>query len=134
MPSFGSKSIERLNQCHPDIRKVMLEVVKTFDCQILEGYRGKDAQDKAVAEGKSKTPWPTGKHNTTPSQAVDVVPYYQGKPLDWNYLPQFHYFAGYVLGVASQMGVSLRWGGDWNGNNDLRDQTFNDLPHFELRS
>uniref|UniRef100_UPI0040477202 M15 family metallopeptidase n=1 Tax=Roseivirga sp. TaxID=1964215 RepID=UPI0040477202 len=25
----------------------------------------------------------------------------------------------------------LRWGGDWDGDNDYKDQSFDDIPHFE---
>jgi hypothetical protein len=44
------------------------------------------------------------------------------------------YFAGYVKGIAMMLGIPIRWGGDWNSNNDLKDNNFDDLPHFELRS
>ena len=27
---------------------------------------------------------------------------------------------------------NVRWGGDWNMDNNFKDQKFNDLPHFEL--
>jgi peptidoglycan LD-endopeptidase CwlK len=30
------------------------------------------------------------------------------------------------------MGIEIRWGGDWDGDGDLSDHKFNDLPHFEL--
>jgi peptidoglycan L-alanyl-D-glutamate endopeptidase CwlK len=43
------------------------------------------------------------------------------------------YFAGFVKGVASQMGIPIRWGGDWNSDNNLKDNKFDDLPHFELK-
>ncbi len=36
------------------------------------------------------------------------------------------------MGIASQMGTPLRWGGDWDGDTELRDQKFVDLPHFEV--
>ena len=36
------------------------------------------------------------------------------------------------MGVASQMGIKIRWGGDWDRDTDLSDNRFNDLPHFEL--
>ena len=54
-------------------------------------------------------------------------------PIDWNDKERFYFFAGYVKGIASQMGIELRWGGDWDSDNQLHDQTFMDLPHFELR-
>lgn len=29
-------------------------------------------------------------------------------------------------------GWTLRWGGDWDGDHDLLDQVFDDLPHLEI--
>jgi len=49
------------------------------------------------------------------------------------------YFAGYVMTVANifyKQGTTsypLRWGGDWNGDTELKDHDFLDYPHFELR-
>ena len=42
--------------------------------------------------------------------------------------------AGAMISNADELDISIRWGGDWNGDGTLTDQTFNDLPHFELRS
>ena len=44
------------------------------------------------------------------------------------------FFAAYRLpgGVAAVMGIPIRCGADWDGDHNLRDQTFNDLPHIEL--
>lgn len=49
----------------------------------------------------------------------------------------WYYFGGYVLGTADQMlkngDISTRfiWGGDWNENRKVNDQTFDDLGHFQ---
>ena len=130
MPAFGARSRRELDTAHPDLQRVFFEVVKHFDCAVLEGHRGEEAQEEAVRTGKSKIHYPDGKHNKIPSLAVDVAPW----PIDWTDKERFYYFAGFVLGIASQMGVSLRWGGDWDGDTDVKDQTFFDLPHFELRT
>ena len=130
MPKFGKRSMERLNTCDEDLIALFQEVVKYFDCSVLEGHRGKDKQNKYFNEGKSKLKYPEGRHNKKPSNAVDVVPY----PVDWDDREQMSYFAGFVKGVAYKMGIPIRWGGDWNNNNDLKDNNFDDLPHFELRS
>jgi peptidoglycan L-alanyl-D-glutamate endopeptidase CwlK len=34
--------------------------------------------------------------------------------------------------VANTLGIKIRWGGDWNGDLQFRDEKFKDLPHFEL--
>lgn len=128
MPSFSQKSLEKLNTCDPRLVKLFIEVVKHVDCTILEGHRGKEAQDAAVAAGNSKTPWPTGKHNSIPSKAVDAAPY----PVDFNNPSRFYLFAGFVRGIASQMGIKIRIGADWDGDFDTKDQSLIDLPHFEI--
>ena len=124
MPSFSSKSLARLNSTDERLVRVFTEVVKHFDCTILEGKRTVDRQKMLVAQGKSKTM--NSKHLT--GKAVDVAPY----PIDWNDRERFTYFAGYVMGIAAKMGIKLRWGGDWDRDQNLKDNSFDDLPHFEI--
>jgi peptidoglycan L-alanyl-D-glutamate endopeptidase CwlK len=128
MPSFGKRSRANLDTAHESLQKLFDEVVKEYDCAVIEGHRNQERQDRLFFEGKSKLKFPNGKHNKVPSLAVDVVPY----PIDWSDKVRFYHFAGYVKGVASQLGIKVRWGGDWDSDNDLNDQTFFDLPHFEL--
>lgn len=128
MPAFGKSSQDKLATCDPRLQKVFNEVIKYFDCTVIEGHRGEEAQNKAFAEGKSKLKYPQGKHNKIPSLAADVLPY----PIDWNDTNRMRYFAGFVVGIAATMGIKLRWGGDWNQNTELKDNSFNDLPHFEI--
>ena len=70
-----------------------------------------------------------GLSNANPSRAVDVAPY----PIDWSDRERFTYFAGFVKGIASQMGIDIIWGGDWDNDTDLKDNGFDDLVHFELK-
>ena len=129
MPKFGRTSKKRLNTCDGDLIFLFEEVVKYFDCSVLEGHRGKRLQNKYFKQGKSKLKFPDGNHNKKPSYAVDVVPY----PIDWDDRERMTFFAGFVKGMAAGLGIPIRWGGDWNSNNDLKDNNFDDLPHFELR-
>ena len=52
-------------------------------------------------------------------------------------LGRWYAFAGYFHGVADEMyargeiSAPMRHGYDWNGNHQLDDQTFDDLPHHE---
>ena len=129
MPKFSRVSSERLATCHPDLQRLMLEVIKHWDCSVTYGIRTEEEQKQMVAKGKSITM--NSKHLRQPdgySHAVDVVPY----PIDWDDHKRFYYFGGFVLGIAKSLGIKVRWGGDWNGNMDVKDQNFNDLPHFEL--
>lgn len=125
---FSQASWDKLNTCHPDLIRVMVEVEKYYDCTILCGHRGQEEQDAAFAAGTSKLKWPNGNHNATPSNAVDATPF----PIDWNNVKAMHLFAGFVIGIAAGMGVDLRWGGNWDRDWDLADNRFNDYPHFEL--
>ena len=129
MPEFSVKSLEKLSTCHPDLQRVFKEIVKHFDCTILEGHRGQERQNKMFDEGRSQLRFPHGKHNQVPSLAVDVAPY----PIKWTDRDRFHYFAGFVKGIALQMGVGIRWGGDWDSDTQVDDNRFDDLPHFELK-
>ena len=130
MAKFGRRSRENLSTCHEDLQKVFNEVIKHVDCSILEGHRDERTQDRYYEEGKTKVRYPMGRHNSKPSRAVDVVPY----PGDWDDRERFHLFGGFVLGMARGMGITLRWGGDWNMNFEVDDNRFDDFPHFELVS
>lgn len=131
MPSFSERSKKTLETAHPKLRQVFEEVVKTIDCTVLHGYRNQEDQDRCFEMGTSKLKWPNSKHNNFPSLAVDVAPY----PIDWSQdkgAKRFYLFAGYVKRVAQEMGIKIRFGGDWDGDFDLKDQNFFDLDHFEL--
>jgi len=134
MPKFSQASFSRLATCHMDLQVLFYEVIKYFDCTILEGYRNEEDQEWAFKAGHSKLHWPHGKHNRQPSMAVDVSPY----PVDWNNVNRFYWFAGYVMGIAQKlkdegkMTHSVRFGGDWNSDKDIYNERFKDLVHFEL--
>ena len=130
MPKFSRRSKAHLDTCDPRLIRLFSEVVKHYDCTILEGQRTEERQRELVATGKSKTLF--SKHLAQPlSMACDVMPF----PIRWDRVgaERARHFAGFVFGVASQLGIEgLRWGGDWDGDRDLRDQSFMDLPHYEL--
>ena len=128
MPKFGNTSKRRLATCDEDLQELFQEVVKFFDCSILEGHRGEETQNKYFDEGKSQVKWPNGKHNSSPSTALDAAPY----PIDWDDTDRFYYFAGFVKGVAFNIGIPIRWGGDWDDDTDVKETKFKDLVHFEL--
>ena len=129
MPYFGKSSKKRLSTCDSKLQKIFNEVIKHVDCSVLQGYRDKEGQNKAYDEGKSKVRFPDGRHNSSPSRAVDVTPY----PVRWDDRERQTLFAGFCLGVANRMGVQIRWGGDWDNDFEVNDNRFDDFPHFELK-
>ena len=129
MPRYSKKSKERLASCDKRLQRVFKEVIKYVDCSILEGYRNKERQNKLYDEGRTKVKYPNGRHNISPSKAVDVTPY----PVDWEDRERQTLFAGFVIGIARGMGIRLRWGGDWDMDFQVMDNRFDDFPHFEIR-
>jgi hypothetical protein len=129
MASFSQTSKDRLGTCNAKLQAIFNEVVKTFDCTVLIGHRNQADQHTAFVTGHSKLDWPNGNHNSMPSNAVDVAPF----PIDWTDRERLTLFAGYVLGVAHGMGYTVRWGGDWNQNTQVKDNSFDDLVHFEIK-
>lgn len=134
MPKFSQLSFSKLSQAHHDLQVLFYEVIKTFDCKVLEAYRDEANQREAFKTGHSKLDWPKSKHNSQPAMAVDVAPY----PIDFKNERRDSWFAGYVMGVAQKlkdegkMTHAVRWGGDWDQDKDITDNKFQDLNHFEL--
>lgn len=138
MPRFGDSSRMKLDTCHSDIQRLFLIVVRSYDCSVIWGNRGKVAQTKAFDSGNSKKQWPDSKHNKLPSDAIDIIPY----PINWGdtgttkerqkAIARFYHFAGYVEAKAENLGIKMRWGGDWDSDRDFSDQNFDDLAHWEI--
>jgi len=135
MAEFSRSSIEKLLQAHELQQKLWNEVIKYFDCTILETHRDEAKQNRLFDLGKSRCKWPDSKHNSLPSVAVDAAPYYSDPPhvrWDKSSLYRWYFFAGVVKGIAFNLDIPIRWGGDWDSDTYVKDQKFNDLPHFEL--
>lgn len=136
MPAFSTISEQKLATCDPRLQLLLREAIKHVDFTILCGHRTKAEQDLAVAEKKSKTPFPLSKHNSFPSKAVDVAPWLPVVKIDWKDVAAFARLAGYIQCIADQQGIKIRWGGDWNGNwrtaGTEPGEAFLDAPHIEL--
>lgn len=132
MPAFGTNSEKALASCHSDLQRLAYTAIMFVDFSVLEGHRNEADQNKAYAKGFSKVRWPNGKHNKLPSNAFDFAPY----PIDWSdkevARQRFVYVAGILMGIAFQLGIQIRWGGDWDRDFDTRDEKFRDLGHIEL--
>jgi peptidoglycan L-alanyl-D-glutamate endopeptidase CwlK len=138
---FGKKSLEKLATCHPDLQKIMTRAINTTDVDfgISEGYRPLYRQKQLYEAGLSKIDGikNKGMHNYEPSFAVDIYAYYDGKAKYNSH--HLCYLAGFIMKIASELLEAgeithgLRWGGNWDGDGKiLLDQSFDDMPHFEL--
>jgi|TARA_R100001530_G_scaffold32972_1_gene25861 hypothetical protein len=124
MPRFGSRSRRRLKGVDAKLVNVLNETIKLMDITVIEGVRSKKRQAELLKKGATKVKY--SKHME--GKAVDVAPY----PIQWKDRERFHYMGGIVRGVASQMGVKVRWGGDWDSDGEIKDNNFDDLVHIEL--
>ena len=125
MPRFGKRSRERLKGVNIKLQHILNQLVKIMDVTIIEGLRTQERQDELVKKGASKTKY--SKH--IQGKAVDVAPY----PIDWEDRERFHYMGGMLRGIGHQLGLKIRWGGDWDSDGEIKDNKFDDLVHVEIR-
>jgi peptidoglycan L-alanyl-D-glutamate endopeptidase CwlK len=139
MPTYSKTSATRLASCHIDIQVIWNELIKYIDCSVFCGHREEAEQNKAFFDDLSQLQWPDSKHNSFPSMAIDSGPYFvELRNTDWEDAKAFAKFAGFAQLLAIQLYEQkkithvLRWGGDWDMDGRTTDQSFSDLPHFEL--
>ena len=133
MYKFSQKSKTNLATCHPLLQLIFNEVINHVDCTVLEGHRGEKEQNEAFNKGFSKVKYPNSKHNQSPSMAADVVPF----PIDWKDTQRFILFIGIVLGISKMLlngtNYELVSGIDWDNDLNIKEHSFLDYPHFELK-
>ena len=120
MFKLGKRSIERLQGVHPDLVRVVERAIDLtpVDFTVLEGLRSPERQQTLVASGASQTL--NSRHIT--GHAVDLGAWVDNQ-VDWSW-PLYHQIANAMKAAATELGISIVWGGDW--------KTFKDGPHFEL--
>ncbi|CAB1222418.1 M15 family metallopeptidase [Acinetobacter bouvetii] len=144
-------SLSRLEGVHPDLVKVVKRAIEITlqDFLVVEGIRTEEqcyinygkgrTWEQCTAKGVpakyaqpklAKVTWLTNplssKHVT--GKAVDLVPY----PVDWNDLSKFNQVAQAMFAAAKELGVSIRWGADWDNDGKYREKGEYDSPHFEI--
>lgn len=136
---YSQNSLKHLKTCDDRLVSLCVKLLKFRDHSVLCGHRNRVDQNRAFQEGFSKLIFPQSKHNSYPSKAIDICPYpyppegFKGWD-KWPRRAELYVLAGEVRAIAYDMGILqiLRWGGDWDRDGDFKDQTFDDLFHFEL--
>jgi peptidoglycan L-alanyl-D-glutamate endopeptidase CwlK len=133
---LGRTSLQRLKGVHPDMVRVCSLGIEysEIDFTVTEGLRSIERQKELVAKGFSKTF--QSKHllqNDGFCHAFDVVAVgdldkdgivdAQDKALTWA-PPIYRQIAEAMKRAASELGIAIRWGGDF--------KNFFDGPHLEL--
>ena len=126
MYKFGRRSRERLKGVDARLVNVLNELIKMMDVTIIEGLRSAERQKELLAKGATKVKY--SKHME--GKAVDLAPY----PIDWEDRDRFYYMGGMIRGIAKQMGIEIRFGGDWDSDGETKDNNFDDLVHIEIKS
>ena len=139
MFTFSERSLNNLKGVHPKLVAVVHRALElsAIDFTVLEGVRSQERQNELWAQGRTKpgqvVTWiqSTGKHGIQKDgygHAVDLAPY----PIDWNDYARFDSLANIMFAAAKELGVTLRWGGNWDMDELIHERGESDSPHFEL--
>ena len=141
MYKYSDRSKKNLESCDKRIQLICFELIKRFDCSVIDGYRDEIKQTEyynAIPK-KSKLQYPNSKHNTQiffphlgysipQSQAFDIIPY----PTGFKKLLPFYYMAGEIDAIAYSLKIKIRWGGDFNKDLNFYNDKWLDLAHFAI--
>lgn len=117
---LGKKSLSNLKGVHPDLVKVVKRAIELTECDftVTEGLRTKERQAQLLKEKKTTTM--NSRHLT--GHAVDLAAWVDNTvSWEWKY---YYQIADAMKKAASELNVSIEWGGDW--------KKFKDGPHFQL--
>lgn len=136
---LSSRSLSRLDGVHPKLIEIVKRAIQITkqDFVVLEGVRTPERQRELYAQGRSKpgrkVTWTLkSNHFVNPitgfGHAVDICPY----PIDWNDTSKFDAIAVAMMKAAKELGVVIRWGANWDMDEDIREKGEFDSPHWEL--
>ena len=131
---LGQRSLDRLKGVNPSLVAVFKRACETmpFDVTVLEGLRTYERQQELLKQGATKVS--VSRHMS--GNALDIAPY----PIDWNDLERFKVLAHHMFKAAKELGITIRWGGNWSRIDENQPypplapgkKKLIDMPHFEL--
>lgn len=132
---WGRRSLQRLEDVEQSLVRLMTAAIADERCPcdvtVVEGHRTMARQAELYAKGRT-APGPRvtnarpgqSRHNSMPSQAVDVGPCDRHGNVLWNDRDAFDAFGRHVETIAGELDIPVRWGGRFS---------FYDGAHFELQ-
>jgi len=149
--NLSLRSLDRLRGVDDRLVQVVKRAIQItpVDFMVVEGVRSREqcrinygkgrtaaelakkGIDKKYAQPKAaKVTWLSDPYNSKhcTGKAVDLCP----APYDWKNLKDFDRMAEAMMTAAKELGVSIRWGADWDKDGKLREKGESDSPHFEL--
>lgn len=116
---LGKSSLARLVGVHPNLVRVVKRAIQITaqDFCVNDGARTAEEQNALFRKGVSQKDGYRNRSNHQKTadgtgHAVDLVPWVGGKPefSDWN----FYYPVAVAMSLAAkEIGVRIRWGGNW---------------------
>lgn len=142
MAVFSQRSKDNLKGVHPDLVKLMEEVIKNtpYDFTIVEGVRTQKRQQELYAQGRTNKGLPKvtnadgiikkSNHQVKSDgygHAVDIYPFYNGSVQinDKSVIPRLKVITDRIKSVAKKLEIKISCGIDWKDPYDP--------PHIELR-
>ncbi|WP_271311779.1 M15 family metallopeptidase [Yersinia intermedia] len=128
---FSTRSENNLKGVNPALVKVVRRALElsTVDFIVIEGLRTVERQQQLYAQGRTTAgkivTW-TMKSKHIDGNAVDLLPV-----TGWDNLASFKAVSKAMFQAASELGVKITWGADWNGNG-IQEKGETDSPHFEI--
>jgi len=123
---LSATAAARLAQCDIRLQTLVVHLSRHLRLTVNTGYRGQADQDAAFAKGWSKVKFPNSRHNVLPAQAVDIAPIPDG--------PKSMLALGAAGRLLAQLyGFPIRWGGDFDMDNNSDESDSWDPGHLEIR-
>jgi peptidoglycan LD-endopeptidase CwlK len=128
---FSQLSENNLKGVNPALVKVVRRALElsTVDFIVIEGVRTVARQQQLYDQGRKTegkiVTW-TMKSKHIEGKAVDLLPV-----TGWDNLASFKAVSKAMFQAASELGVKITWGADWNGNG-IQEKGETDSPHFEI--
>jgi len=156
MATFGRKSKEIMATVHPDLQTVLDYAIRIVDFTILRGACTAEEQFELFKQGRKKVgdAWIIAnkkkvvtykdghimKSRHQYKEAIDIAFYRKTIPhIIWDDDKANYYLVGIVLGAAEmlrQYGAienEIISGANWDGDEELDDQSFYDVFHFQIK-
>ena len=130
MPNFGKRSKELRQYLCKDLKRLVDEVIKTYDFSIVETVRGQQAQENDYELGRTKAHYGQSAHNYNPCFAVDVYPWPCPRKQDRGIIVidddshEWKKMTDAFKRTANKLGIKITCGIDF--------KSFRDAPHIEL--
>jgi len=143
MKTLSAMGMKRRETLHPNIQQVLDKALADdLDITLLYGHRTPQEQYEIWCQGRTKPGAivthkdgikDKSMHNYFPSLAMDIALFDSSStPVDWKDLSRFFYLGGRIVQIARDLKIPMRWLGDADGDTNIKEEKFIDLPHFEL--